>query len=86
VPQQGKSLAARIFTTRRLRYTSFIAPFFYIVCNLLFHVLDRSWPWLVLAIVFGVASIAAFQVVRQRASRSSMPDESDDAPAEGHRG
>jgi hypothetical protein len=78
VRQQGRALAARIFTTRRLRYTTFIAPFFYITSYLLFNTLDHSWPWLVLAVAFFAASIAAGHVLRRRELERIMTAESAD--------
>lgn len=75
---EWKAATARIFTTRRLRYVSFIAPFFYIASYLLFYTLDHSWPWLVVAILFFATTIAATLTVRYRANQPSMPDETDD--------
>lgn len=75
---EWKAVAARIFTTRRLRYVSFIAPFFYIASYLLFYTLDHSWPWLVVAILFFAATIAATLTVRYRANQPTIPDETDD--------
>jgi hypothetical protein len=77
VARDWKAAAARIFTTRRLRYVSFIAPFLYIVSYLLFHTLDYSWPWLVAAMIAAAASIAAFQTVLYRGRQPTTPDESD---------
>jgi 4-hydroxybenzoate polyprenyltransferase len=78
VRQQGKEAAARIFTDRRLRYIGFIAPFFYIASYLLFYTLDRSWPWLVLAVAFFTASIAAGHLLRRREHRRIMAAETAD--------
>ena len=83
--EQWKAAAARIFTTRRLRFVSFIAPFFYIASYLLFYTLDHSWPWLVVAILFFAVTIAATRTRRYRANQPPIPvetDELDDVPSD----